>query len=350
MKYIKIKPICVIVISLVAILIEVSCTGNRNTTTRLDQSESRVWPIAPSEPRIKYLGSIYQPDDLGISEGIFGILKAAAIGEEDNSMILPMAIVVNDNGQLFVSDPGKKGIHRFDTKRGTYKLIKRTGDRDFTSPVGMAVDKQGNVLVADSEMAKVFVIKLDSDYAMPLALEEDFVRPTGIAIDKNTGWIYVVDTGIHAIYVFKNDRDLVKKIGRRGVDDGELNFPTYIWLNKVGELLVTDSLNFRIQAFTSYGVFQKSFGKAGNGTGDLARPKGVAEDSEGHIYVADSLFHNVQVFDKTGKYLLGFGEQGQGPGQFWLPVGLTITQNDKIYVADSYNKRVQIFQYIRSKQ
>jgi DNA-binding beta-propeller fold protein YncE len=348
MKYIKLDIVFVIIISFFAIFVEISCTSNRQIETRLEHSENLVWPPAPSVSRIKYLGSLHQPDDLGINEGLFGLLKAAAIGKEDNSMILPMAIAVNDD-ELFVSDPGKKGIHRFDTKRGKYKLIKRTGGKDFTSPVGMAVDEQGNILVADSELAKVFIIKSDSDYATPLALEEDFVRPTGIAVDKETGWIYVVDTGIHAIYVFKKNRSLVKKIGGRGLSDGELNYPTYIWLNKAGQLLVTDSLNFRIQVFNNYGEYLKSFGKAGNGTGDLARPKGVAEDSDRHIYVADSLFHNVQVFDESGKYLLSFGEQGQGPGQFWLPVGLTITEDDKIYVADSYNKRVQIFQYIRSK-
>jgi DNA-binding beta-propeller fold protein YncE len=257
--------------------------------------------------------------------------------------------VENGRDQLFVSDSGKKGIHRFDIKRGKYRFIKVKGSKGFISPVGLAADKDGNVYVSDSELGKVFIIPVDKDYAEPLDLSEDFVRPTGIAIDNENGWIYIVDTGIHGIYTFQSDKTLIKKFGHRGTQDGEFNFPTYIWRNKEGNLLVTDSLNFRIQKFDRFGNYLQQFGSVGNGTGDQARPKGVAEDQLGHIYVTDSLFHTVQIFDKSGRFLLNFGDQGDSPGQFWLPSGIHITREGTIYVADSYNKRVQIFRYIGSK-
>ncbi len=345
MKQQGVKFVVLFVLAVFTVMLG-SCAGGGRIEREADVKGDIVWPPGESAPRIEYIGSISRPDDIEISQGFIGMLKAVAIGKEDNSMVLPMAIARNNLNQLFVADPGKKGIHRFDKKRGKYKFLKRKDDKDFKSPISMDSDNNGNIYITDSELAKVFIVKRDDDFAIPLSLAEDFVRPTGIAVDRSKGWIYVVDTGAHAIYVFNSDTSLVKKFGHRGIGEGEFNYPTYLWQKEDGTLLVTDSLNFRIQVFDRYGGYVKQFGSPGNGTGDLARPKGVAVDRHGHIYITDSLFHNVQVFDESGKFLLTFGEQGKGPGQFWLPVGITITGDDTIYVADSYNKRIQIFQYV----
>lgn len=328
--------------SVVAML--AACAGG--ATNSGVSNEEVLWPAESSVPRIVFERSLSKPEDLDISQGLIGFLKSIAFGEKDTSMVLPMAVVPNERGQLFVADAGRKGIHRFDTKRGNYRLIKRSDDRGFLTPVGMDTDQAGNVFVTDSELAKVFVIAVDENHARPLPLAEDFVRPTGIAIDKKTGWMYIVDTGLHAVYVFSSDNKLIRKFGQRGALEGEFNFPTYIWQNGKGNLLVTDSLNFRIQVFDRFGGFLRKFGSVGDGSGSQARSKGVAEDSEGHIYVTDSLFHTVQIFDESGRFLLNFGEQGNGPGKFWLPTDIHITQDGTIYVADSYNKRVQVFRYL----
>lgn len=327
-----------------------SCTGQGSAGGVKQDFENVVWPPSPSAPRIKYIGMLSHPEDLNITRGMFDILKELASGKEDNGMILPMAVVENDLGQLFVADQKAHIVHRFDKKRGEYSKIRIENGKGFSSPVGMAIDKDGNVLVTDSDLSKVYKISVNDDEARILHLKEDFVRPTGIAVDRETGWIYVVDTGLHAVYVFNPDNTLRKKFGSRGTRDGEFNFPTYIWQNGEGHLLITDSLNFRIQIFDRFGKYLGQFGNPGNGTGDLARPKGVSEDSAGHVYVTDALFHNVQIFDESGNFLLNFGAQGTGAGEFWLPVGIFIDVNDYIYVSDSYNSRVQIFQYVGTDQ
>ena len=127
---------------------------------------------------------------------------------------------------------------------------------------------------------------------------------------------------------------------------GQLNFPTYLWLAPPSELLVTDTLNFRIQRFDADDGVLGAFGQAGDATGSLARPKGVAVDRHGNIYVMDGVLNALQIFDREGRLLLAIGEQGQGPGQFWLPSGIFVTADDLIFVADSYNRRVQVFRYL----
>jgi DNA-binding beta-propeller fold protein YncE len=323
-----------------------ACTTQGPVSDQHDTNRDLIWPPAPNKPRIKHIGNLTHPKDLGINKGFLGMLSELALGEEKIGMVHPMAVVENEMDQLYVADPGAKAIHRFDRKGGRYNSIKRIGGKDFESPVSLATDNQGNVYIADSELAQIFIVRSDDNEAVPLALDEDFIRPTGVAIDRDTGWIYVVDTGVHKISVFNQDMMLLKKFGHRGSKDGELNFPTYIWQNRDKHLLVTDSLNFRIQLFDRHGNYLGKFGTPGNAMGNLSRPKGVAEDSHGHIYVVDSLFHNVQLFNASGLLLMHFGKQGSKLGDFWLPAGIFISDDNTIYVCDSYNQRVQIFQYI----
>ena len=113
-----------------------------------------------------------------------------------------------------------------------------------------------------------------------------------------------------------------------------------------GKILVTDSLNFRVQIFSSAGKYLDEFGEAGQMPGFFSRPKGIANDSDGNIYVVDALFDNIQIFSDQGTLLMDYGGPGQYFGKFWLPSGIAIDNTDKIYVADTYNKRIQIFQYL----
>jgi len=320
----------------------VSCAKDKQIQSEMDL----VWPPAPAEPRIKYKGFLARPEDLGIRKGFFERLGEIVAGKKQTEIVQPMAVVTNGRGDLFVADPGIKGVHKYNREKGTYQIIKGKDNNDLASPVGLASDGEGNVYITDSELRQVFKVEQGSIQAIPLALKHTFVRPTGIAIDNEDGNILVVDTGLHSIFVFAQDGTYLKKIGKLGIENGEFNYPTYIWRTRSGELLVSDSLNFRIQKFNKDEQFIGQFGKLGDATGDLSRPKGVAEDRHGHIYVVDSLFHSVQVFNESGSLLLNFGTHGAAPGEFWLPTGIYIDNDETIYVADSYNRRVQIFSYV----
>ena len=137
--------------------------------------------------------------------------------------------------------------------------------------------------------------------------------------------------------------------GSFGNGPGQFNFPTNITRRADGRLYVTDTMNFRVQAFGPDGAFLSQFGKLGDAAGDFDKPKGIAVDSAGHIYVVEGLNDAVQVFDESGRLLLVFGESGSGDGQFWLPSGIAIV-NDIVYVSDSANRRVQVFQYLKGGQ
>ncbi len=303
-----------------------------------------VWPDLPNPPRIAYVRQFSRPDDIGIAKGFFQRLAELIVGANEARLIRPMAVVAS-KGVVYVADPGASGVHRFDPAAARYDLIVAEGGQALPSPVGLALGSEGEVYVTDSDLAKVFVIRPGAKVATPLALPE-MAQPTGIAFDRSSGNLYVVDTGAHRVNVFKRDGALAFSIGRRGDADGEFNYPTLIWLDPAGRLYVTDSLNFRIQVFDRQGKFLSKFGQAGDGSGDNMRPKSVATDSYGHVYVVDALLNALQIFDAKGSYLLSVGGIGGDRGEFWLPAGIFIGENDTIYVADSYNQRVQVLRYI----
>jgi DNA-binding beta-propeller fold protein YncE len=316
-----------------------------------EQQERLVWPFGPAQPRVEFVKTFSRPADLGISKGFFERLKDFIFGEVDARIVKPMAVTTS-GGILFVADPGAGGVHRFDSASGDYTLIGAGEDSRLPSPVGLARGAAGEIYVADSKLAQVFVIRPGAKVAEALRLDAKLMQPTGISFDSASGRLYVADTAAHCVKIFERDGSLAGSIGRRGTGDGEFNYPTYLWRTPQGRLYVTDSMNFRVQSFDESGQFVGKVGRLGDGSGDAARPKGVATDRYGHVYVVDALFHAFQIFDETGRLLLPVGERGQGRGEFWLPTGIFIDQDsgngigDTIYIADSYNQRIQVLRYI----
>ncbi len=304
-----------------------------------------VWPAPPATARIAFEQSFSTPEELGIERGFWQWIGDFVFGGDENRLIRPMAVVTTDDRHIFVADPGVRGVHRFDRHNNAYKLIKRSNGLDLPSPVALASDGNGNIFVTDSKLAKLFIIPEGSQFAQPFELDVELQQPTGIAIEPETGDIYLVDTAQHKILVFDSSGQLKNHFGKHGTQAGEFNYPTLIWLqNEI--LIVTDALNFRIQLFDLEGSYISGFGQAGQSSGYLARPKGVASDEDGNIYVVDALLNNIQLFNASGQYLMTVGERGQLPGQFWLPTGIYINDQQKIYVADTHNHRIQVFSYI----
>jgi hypothetical protein len=113
---------------------------------------------------------------------------------------------------------------------------------------------------------------------------------------------------------------------------------------ETGHLYVADKGNKRIDVFKEDGEFLFSFGE-----GELSGPVAVAVDngaaslSHHDVYVADVTdpeppalpIHRVIKFDASGAKLLAFGKQGPGPGEFEEIKGIGVTAAGLVYVADT---------------
>lgn len=183
--------------SLLISLLIISLTGcaqsNKRYTYPVKPQQQIVWPGKPAAPRIKYIGSFSSAEDIGIEKGFFTLLAEFFIGSEDQRLIRPMAVVAPTENEIYVADPGIKGVHYFNLADENYKQIRLTGDYPMPSPVALAVDHQQRVLVADSALGQVFTINLEAGIAEPMALQGRLQQPTGLALIKNanacTWWI-----------------------------------------------------------------------------------------------------------------------------------------------------------------
>jgi len=329
-----------------------SCVSSESTKLSFFESsnESHLqWPPPPQTPRILFIGSIKGSSDRSENELFMKKALTRIFGEEKtpSSMLRPYGVFA-DTDRVYVTDPGMGRLHVINLQQNKYVSVEGSGDEELVSPIGIAVDDRGDIYISDSVLQHVFVFDKERRYLRKFGSSDLFKRPAGLALDGNR--LYVVDTHGHRVIVLSKEKgNFLFSFGKNGIENGNFNYPTNIYISNEKLIYVTDSMNFRIQIFDQDGGFRSSFGKLGDSSGNLSKPKGIAVDSEGHIYVVDSHFDNVQIFDRNGNLLLVFGSSGNGKGEFMLPAGIYIDKLDRIYVADSYNKRIQVFQYLKEK-
>jgi len=140
-------------------------------------------------------------------------------------------------------------------------------------------------------------------------IEDDFISPYGVAITKQ-GDLVVTDAGSYSVRIYHPDGSPKAKFGSPGIGPGKLNFPTGVAvLNE--EIFVVDSNNGRIVVFDSEGNFHRSFGGLGINTASLASPKGICVGPSGKLVVANTRGHNIQVYDPvSGLMESAFGLMG----------------------------------------
>jgi len=326
-----------------------ACSKNEIKFNSKENVTDLIWPSKPSQPRIAFAGSFSNAEELGIEKGFLKWVVEIFAGEDPNRLVSPMGIISTYDNIIYVADPGAQGVHRFDMPNNDYSLIRLQNEQPMVHPVSLAIGRKGSIFISDSVAGKIYKLNKGADEAVVFKTDETVSQPTGISVDLDTGWIYIVDTIKHQVKVFEDSGEHLMSFGGRGKAEGKFNYPTMIWRNKKDQLLISDSMNFRIQTFNVQGEFVNSFGQIGTGSGQHSRPKGVASDGNGNIYVVDSMFAVVQMFSPEGKFLMHFGQAGNKKGEFWLPTNVFIKENEAIYVADTYNRRIQIFYYIGGK-
>jgi DNA-binding beta-propeller fold protein YncE len=316
------------------------------------ESAKTVWPASPEIPRFRYVGQLtgdenFTPADIdsrGTAKKIFYWLVGLTGSNEERVVLQrPQSGMVDAAGRVYVTDVSRQAVFVFDQAAGELRVWERAeGSDKFVAPVGIAAGMNGQILVADAELGRVF--RLDAG-GNPLGSFGAGVlkRPTGLARDPARGLVYVADTHAHDVKVFDDRGVLQETLGNRGEADGELNYPTHLAFAD-GKLYVSDSMNSRIQILDTQGHVLGKFGKRGLYVGNFTRPKGVALDGSGNIYVVESFYDNLLVFGNDGQFLMPIGGTGKGIGQFYLPAGVWCDAQNKVYVADMFNGRVVIFQ------
>jgi len=272
---------------------------------------------------------------------------------------------------LMIASPALGQVPPFVTSWGSYG----TGDSQFYTPVGVAVDADGIVYVVDSNLHRLKRFTRAGAFISQWAIS----TPSGVAVGAD-GFVYVTNyrliakytktgtlvaewdggyTGLTSIAVDADGSLYVSSghgVVRRYSSSGALlaewadwlvpGFPSLETLDGVavdglGHFYTVQNSPGMVKKFTTTGTLMTQWAVPSVGSGTPVR---LATSPDGSmVYVVDYENHRVLVFTDTGGPLGQWGTVGTGPGQFLNPIGIAVDGLGNVFVADTNNSRIQVF-------
>lgn len=268
----------------------------------------------------------------------------------------------------------------------------------LNTPMGVALDKSGNLYIADSqdnrirEVSKAIINTIaGTGVRCPngteacgdtgAATSAELAAPRAVSVD-GSGNIYIADTGDQRIRVVTATTiNAFAGSGKAGFsgDNGaplsaQMTTPNGIYVDAAGTVFISDTGNQRIRTVVggSSGKITTFMGGGSGGDGTtaveypptaatpiLAEPYQVALDSSNNFYIADTANNRIRVVNTQTsavtiagvlvqpgdiQTVAGNGDAGysgdNGPAvsaTLHSPFGVAVDANGNIYIADSYN-------------
>ena len=260
----------------------------------------------------------------------------------------PLGVAVNKSGEVIVAENGAGCVSIFSATGDKLRTLDTRGTAvgGMKDPHGVAVDSEDNILVAGAGKSRLLKFSRGGDLIAAVGRKCDglgqFKSPCGMCVNSVNGKVYVVDNDAHCVHILNSDLTFSSKFGSEGSGNGRFNCPWDVASDSTGCVYVADAGNNRVQVFTSDGGYLRQFGKKGRGSGELSHPVSICVDSGDLVYGGEYGNNRVSVFTSEGEFLKSFGSMGSRPGQFQGPYGIA-AGGGVVYVCDISNSRVQLF-------
>jgi sugar lactone lactonase YvrE len=305
-------------------------------------------------------------------DGDNGLAISASLDE-------PVGVAVDQSGNLLISDRGNNQIRRVDARTGNISTVAGnrisgfSGDNgpatqaSLSAPTSLAVDKDGNLFIADTANNRVRRVDAISgmidtvagngkgaflgDNGPPKAASLN--NPRGLAVDES-GNLFISDSLNNRIRrVDSGMKSIITVAGNGGGtfsgDNGlaigaSLNAPENIVLDASGNLLFSDRLNNRIRRVNiSTGIITTI---AGNG---FTLPSGLTIDGAGNLFITDTQNNRIRRIDPGTEDIttLAGTDRDIGDGDkavnvsLGSPSSLVIDSAGNMLIADAESNRVR---------
>jgi sugar lactone lactonase YvrE len=331
------------------------------------------------------------------SAGQSGSLDGVA---DDARFNWPCAVAVDDSGNLYVADGQNYTIRKISPGGLVTTLAGSAGQRGSNDgagaaarfalsfglgPSGVAVDRLGDIFVADTEnhtIRKITPAGVVSTLAGSAGQRGTangtgaaarFSGPTGVVVDR-LGNVFVADSQNATLRMVtpagevttiagspgeKGTEDgmaIVARFGLANYEGGPPHGPSNLAIDASGTLYIADTENYVIRKMTPAGLITTLAGLprkygASDGIGGqalFARPRGVAADMNGNLYVADTENDTIRKISPEGVVSTIAGspaihENADGvayEARFDAPTGLAIDLSGNFYVSENGHGRI----------
>lgn len=272
----------------------------------------------------------------------------------------PEHLTVAADGHVLVCDDER--VIELNAEGGWIKVIAPSGGGSF-EPTGIDTGPNGEIWVGEEEHWELVEFSRSGELIRrvgPSVGGGGLGDPQAIAVGA-LGEVWVGEAGAERVQEFTKEGAYVTSFGVAGAGAGQFQFsagvPMGISVGREGDLLVTDSGNYRVEHWqvphqTYKPVFSASYGSTGSGQLQFRHPGGLAVDDQGDVWVPDVENNRIEELRPNGEFKGQIGSAGAGPGQFSRPKSIAFTNDGEFWVADSGNNRLEEFtetgEFIRS--
>jgi DNA-binding beta-propeller fold protein YncE len=269
-------------------------------------------------------------------------------------------IAIDTQDRIYVFNRGPKPVMVFDTAG---KLVMDGADQEINgkklNPSYLhsgGVDWEGNVYVIERDAHRIVKLSPTLDkFLMQLGTTDQkgtdsahFDLPSGIAILKNGNIIVTDGYGNNRVVMFSKDGTFIKQVakgaggpGDKGTGNGEWNLPHKLAVDADENLYIIDREGHRIEVFDRNLNYLRQFANEGWNPWDIGISR---KGTDGFAFIADHALERVHKIRLTdGKILATWGRQGLGPGEFDWVHGVVVDSKGAVYAADTYGQRLQKF-------
>ena len=191
----------------------------------------------------------------------------------------------------------------------------------FRAPQGLVMDKNGNLYISDTGNNVIRKLNMPTRTLTTIAgipgyggtSVNEFHNPVGLAITSDGSTLYIADTNNHVVKALNTATNAISIAVGTGapslnaitdVGDGfdarsaTLSFPADVAVDARGNLYIADAGNNRVRkVFANSGIITTIVGDGYAGTGArVSHPKGVEIDAYGNVYVSDTENNKVKKF------------------------------------------------------
>ena len=269
-----------------------------------------------------------------LSVMVGSVVSGTLVGDI-KGVLQPYGLTLMENREVVVVENGKDCVTIFRQDGKQLRSITGKGKQKLNRPRGVAILPSNELLITDDDGLKsvtlegkhmTLVGKLGSG-------QLEFSTPGGIALDSD-GKIYVCDTFNGRLQVLNSDLSFCQYFGT-DLQMGKLGAPYDITFSKSGRFYIADYSEHSIKIFSPTGKFIGQITEKANGD-ILKNPVSVHINSNDHLLVGEEKIPGISVFDYNGKYLSSIAVKVAGA------YGITSDTQGQTYISDRTNRRVQI--------